>query len=50
MALNIYNTFYANQNSRGVGQAEGVIFFVIVVIIAALLLKEFISTMKTGAT
>ena len=34
MALNIYNTFYANQNSRGVGQAEGVIFFVIVVIIA----------------
>lgn len=34
VALNIYNTFYANQNSRGVGQAEGVIFFVIVVIIA----------------
>lgn len=34
MALNIYKTFYANQNSRGVGQAEGVIFFVIVVIIA----------------
>ena len=34
LALNIYNTFYANQNSRGVGQAEGVIFFVIVVIIA----------------
>ncbi len=34
MALNIYNTFYANQNSRGVGQAEGVIFFVLVVIIA----------------
>ena len=34
MALNIYHTFYANQNSRGVGQAEGVIFFVIVVIIA----------------
>ena len=34
MALNIYNTFYANQNSRGVGQAEAVIFFVIVVIIA----------------
>lgn len=25
-ALNIYNTFYANQNSRGVGQAEAVIF------------------------
>lgn len=34
MALNIYNTFYANQNSRGVGQAEGVIFFILVVIIA----------------
>lgn len=34
MALNIYKTFYANQNSRGVGQAEGVIFFVIVVLIA----------------
>ncbi len=34
LALNIYNTFYANQNSRGVGQAEGVIFFVVVVIIA----------------
>ena len=34
MALNIYKTFYANQNSRGVGQAEGVIFFVIVVAIA----------------
>lgn len=34
MALNIYNTFYANQNSRGVGQAEGVIFFLIVVVIS----------------
>ncbi len=34
MALNIYNTFYANQNTRGVGQAEAVIFFVIVVVIA----------------
>lgn len=34
MALNIYKTFYANQNSRGVGQAEGVIFFVLVVVIA----------------
>lgn len=30
MALNIYNTFYSNANSRGVGQAEAVIFFVIV--------------------
>ena len=34
MARNICDTFFANQNSRGVGQAEGVIFFVIVVIIA----------------
>lgn len=34
MALNIYNTFYANGNSRGVGQAEAVIFFVIVAAIA----------------
>lgn len=34
MALNIYNTFYSNANSRGIGQAEAVIFFVIVVVIA----------------
>ena len=34
MALNIYNAFYANGNSRGVGQAEAVIFFVIVVAIS----------------
>ena len=34
MALNIYNMFYANQNSRGVAQAEAVIFFVIVVAIS----------------
>lgn len=34
MALNIYNTFYSNADSRGVGQAEAVIFFVIVVVIA----------------
>lgn len=34
MALNIYNTFYSNANSRGVGQAEAVIIFVIVVVIA----------------
>ena len=34
MALNIYNTFYSNANSRGVGQAEAVIFFLIVVVIA----------------
>lgn len=34
MALNIYKMFYANQNTRGVGQAEAVIFFVIVVAIS----------------
>ncbi len=34
MALNIYRTFYENANSRGVGQAEAVIFFIIVVVIA----------------
>ncbi|MEE1061846.1 MAG: sugar ABC transporter permease [Ruminococcus sp.] len=34
MALNIYKMFYANQNSRGVAQAEAVIFFVIVVVIS----------------
>lgn len=30
LALNIYNTFYQNLNSRGVGQAKAVIFFVLV--------------------
>ena len=35
MALNIYKTFYGQgKSARGVGQAEGVIFFLIVVIIA----------------
>lgn len=34
LALNIYNTFYANANSRGVGQAKAVIFFVLVATIA----------------
>lgn len=34
LALNIYKTFYSNANSRGVGQAEAVIFFVLVVVIA----------------
>lgn len=34
LALNIYNTFYANQNSRGIGQAKAVIFFVLVAGIA----------------
>ena len=36
LALNIYNTFYKNANTRGVGQAKAVIFFVIVVAIALL--------------
>ncbi len=34
LALNIYNTFYQNANTRGVGQAKAVMFFVIVVVIA----------------
>lgn len=34
LALNIYDTFYANANSRGVGQAKAVIFFVLVAGIA----------------
>ena len=45
MALNIYNTFYSNANSRGVGQAEAVIFFVIVVVIA---LAQLYFTRKRG--
>jgi raffinose/stachyose/melibiose transport system permease protein len=34
LALNIYQTFYASANSRGVAQAKAVIFFVVVAIIA----------------
>ena len=34
LALNIYNTFYQNANTRGVGQAKAVIFFVLVAAIA----------------
>lgn len=30
LALNIYNTFYQNLNSRGIGQAKAVIFFLLV--------------------
>jgi raffinose/stachyose/melibiose transport system permease protein len=30
LALNIYNSFYLNANSRGVAQAKAVIFFVLV--------------------
>ncbi|MCQ4021499.1 MULTISPECIES: carbohydrate ABC transporter permease [unclassified Ruminococcus] len=34
LALDIYNTFYANNNYRGVGQAKAVIFFIVVAGIA----------------
>ncbi len=34
LALDIYNTFYSSNNSKGVGQAKAVIFFVIVAVIA----------------
>ena len=34
LALNIYNTFYLNANSRGIGQAKAVMFFVLVATIA----------------
>lgn len=34
LALNIYNTFYQNANTRGVGQAKAVMFFIIVAAIA----------------
>ena len=34
LALNIYNTFYLNANSRGLGQAKAVLFFILVAAIA----------------
>ena len=34
LALNIYNTFYRNANTRGVGQAKAVVFFLLVAVIA----------------
>ena len=34
LALNIYNTFYQNANTRGGGQAKAVIFFLLVAVIA----------------
>ena len=34
LALNIYNTFYQNANTRGVGQAKAVLFFILVAVIA----------------
>ena len=39
LALNIYNTFYLNANSRGVGQAKAVLFFVLVAAIALIQLR-----------
>ncbi|MCE5188165.1 MAG: sugar ABC transporter permease [Eubacteriales bacterium] len=43
LALNIYNTFYLNANSRGTGQAKAVLFFVLV---AAIALIQFSATRK----
>ena len=34
LALNIYKTFYASSNSRGVAQAKAVMFFILVAVIA----------------
>ncbi|HRX58300.1 MAG TPA: sugar ABC transporter permease [Eubacteriales bacterium] len=39
LALNIYNTFYLNANSRGVGQAKAVLFFILVAAIALIQLS-----------
>ncbi len=39
LALNIYNSFYLNSNSRGVGQAKAVLFFILVAIIALVQLR-----------
>lgn len=39
LALNIYQTFYASANSRGVAQAKAVIFFLLVAVMALLQLK-----------
>ncbi len=36
LALNIYNTFYRNMNTRGVGQAKAVIFFLAVAAVGLL--------------
>jgi len=43
LALNIYNTFYLNANSRGIGQAKAVLFFVLVATIA---LIQFTATRR----
>ena len=34
MALNIFKTFYASANSRGVAQAKAVMFFILVAVLA----------------
>ncbi len=39
LALNIYNTFYLNSKSRGVGQAKAVLFFILVAVIALIQLR-----------
>ena len=39
LALNIYNTFYLNANSRGIGQAKAVLFFILVAAIALIQLS-----------
>ncbi len=39
LALNIYNSFYQNSNSRGVGQAKAVLFFILVAAIALVQLR-----------
>ena len=39
LALNIYNTFYLNSKSRGVGQAKAVLFFILVATIALIQLR-----------
>ena len=43
LALNIYNTFYLNSNSRGTGQAKAVLFFILV---AAIAFIQFSATRK----
>lgn len=43
LALNIYNTFYLNANSRGVGQAKAVLFFILV---AAIAMIQFTATRR----
>lgn len=39
LALNIYQTFYASANSRGVAQAKAVLFFILVAVLALLQLR-----------